>query len=149
MPRKKGRLTKDQLAEAPEMYLRDNARGMLEKWHSGIQNRLDAGDMRAYELVARLFQMDKGPGGVTIFNQHLTLNAAAGGGEPAAARVRSFDQIVLKLEEQENVARQNRLLSAPLENADDDEDDEENDGDEVAEAEIEEIPELTPEPVEA
>src|SRR5476651_2270887 len=122
MPRKPGRMTKQQLAVEADAQLRDNAKTTLQKFWNAVNNGLDKGDKHAIELVARAFQYDKGPGGVTIFNQHMQVNATAT--TEATTRVRSFDQIIGKLEEQENAARQNRLLNAPVENSEPDEDDE-------------------------
>lgn len=144
MPRKKGRLSQEQLTNEVNAQLRDNSKEVLQKFWTSIKNRLDAQDNRTIEMVGRMFQYDKGPGGVTIFNQHLQVNGAAQ--EAASSRVRSFDQIIGKLEEQENLARQNRLLNAPVENSDED-------AEEIEEAEIEDLipesEEVTPEPVEA
>lgn len=135
MPRKKGRLTKEQLGSEADTQLRENAREVLQKFWSSVKNGLDSGDKKTMEMVGRMFQYDKGPGGVTIFNQHMQVNAAVA--SEATTRVRSFDQIIGKLEEQENAARQNRLLNAPVENSEPDEDDDEDDesGEEILEAE--------------
>ncbi len=144
MPRKKGRLSREQWAVEVDSQLRDNAKDTLNKYWESVKRSLDKDERWAVELVARSFQYDKGPGGITIFNQHNILNQAGGG--PAAARVKSFDQIIGKLEEQENLARQKRLLNAPIENSDED-------AEEIEEAEIEDLipesEELTPESVEA
>lgn len=123
MPRKLGRITKQQLAVEADAQLRDNARETLSNFWIAVNAGLKKGEKHAIELVARAFQYDKGPGGVTIFNQHMQVNASAA--TEATTRVRSFDQIIGKLEEQENQSRQHRLLNAPLENSepDDDEDD--------------------------
>ena len=138
MPRKKGRIAKDALAAEAENQLRDNIKETLEKFWLSTKKKLDAGDPKAMEMVARMVQYDKGPGGVTIFNQHLQVTGAAAANTEATARVRSFDQIIGKLEEQDNVARANRLLNAPVENSEDDDLDE----DDIAEAEFEEASEL-------
>lgn len=119
MPRKKGRLSKEQLASEVQNQLADNSKEVLSKFWTRVKLNLDAGDAKTMEMVSRMFQYDKGPGGVTIFNQHLQLNGAAT--TEQATRVRSFDQIIGKLEEQENISRQNRLIAAPVENSDDDE----------------------------
>jgi hypothetical protein len=136
MPRKPGRLTKQQLAVEADVQLRDNAKNTLQKFWTAVNNGLDKGDKHAIELVARAFQYDKGPGGVTIFNQHNQITATQN--IEATTRVRSFDQIIGKLEEQENAARQNRLLNAPIENSEPDEDD--DDDDEILDAEEEAVP---------
>lgn len=133
MPRKPGRLTKQQLAVEADVQLRDNAKETLANFWIAINDGLKRGDKHCVELVARAFQYDKGPGGVTIFNQHNQINATQN--IEATTRVRSFDQIIGKLEEQENAARQNRLLNAPVENSEDEDDDE--DGDEDADGEDE------------
>ena len=132
MPRKKGRLTKAQLAGEPDAQLRDNAKEVLEKFWSRVKTKLDAGDGKTMEMVSRMFQYDKGPGGVTIFNQH-NQQINNGALPEQVSRVRSFDQIIGKLEEQENLARQNRLIAAPVENSDADEDDYAEDTDEETE----------------
>lgn len=119
-------MTKQQLAAEADVQLRDNAKNTLQKFWDAVNKGLDRGDKHAIELVARAFQYDKGPGGVTIFNQHMQVNATQN--VEATTRVRSFDQIIGKLEEQENLSRQNRLLAAPVENSEPDED-EESDGD--------------------
>lgn len=139
MPRKKGRLSREQLASEADIQLRDNTKEVLEKFWSRVKTKLDAGDSKTMEMVSRMFQYDKGPGGVTIFNQHLQVNAAAS--QEQVARVRSFDQIIGKLEDQEAMTRQDRMLAAPqVENSDDDDDEEDlEDADEITEAETEEL----------
>lgn len=137
MPRPRGQLTKDQLAKEADIQLRNNARVMLQKWFVSVNKKIDQGDGRTMEMVGRMFQFDKGPGGVTIFNQHLQLNQNSGNGDSAGAtRLRNFDQIVGRLEDQEAHA----LLNAPTENAES-----------ILEAEeiLEDISEPTPEPAEA
>lgn len=137
------RLTKEQLALEPEKQLKENTRESLKKFWTGLQSAMDRGDRWAFELVSRTYAYDKGPGGVTIYNQHLSLNQSAATDSPA--RVKSFDQIIAKLEERDAVQRQ---LAAPLENSDpDNDDDEEDDGDgngdsndNIPEAEFEDVP---------
>lgn len=128
-------LTKAQLAKEADKQLRENARGLLKKWFTAVEGQIDKGDNRTIEMVGRMFQFDKGPGGVTIFNQHLQVNQAGGGDAPA--RVRSFDQIIGKLEDRDNVARQSRLLAAPVENSDEDED--YDDDEKIEDAETEDL----------
>lgn len=138
MPRK-FRLTKEQLAKEADTQLRENARALLTSWFKSTIKNVENGDNRTIEMVGRMFQFDKGPGGITIFNQHMNLNAANSGEAPA--RVRSFDQIVAKLEDRDNVARQ---IAAPLENSEeDDEFENDEDAEDIVEAEVEELPELT------
>lgn len=127
MPRK-ARLTKEQLAKEADLQLRENARNLLTKWFVSVEKQIDRGDNRTIEMVGRMFQFDKGPGGITIFNQHMQVNAAAA---DAPARVRSFDQIIAKLEDRDNVQRQ---LAAPLENSE--EDDLDEDDAEILDAEL-------------
>ncbi len=107
-----------------EDLMREHSREVLTDWWSIIKHKLRLGDAKTMEMVGRMYQYDKGPGGVTIFNQHLQVNNTQG---ESAPRVRSFDQIIGKLEEAENIARQNRLLNAPvspdLENSDEDAED--------------------------
>lgn len=120
-------MTKQQLASEADVQLRDNAKETLANFWIAVNAGLKRGDKHCVELVARAFQYDKGPGGVTIFNQHMQVNATQN--VEATTRVRSFDQIIGKLEEQENLSRQNRLLAAPVENSEPDDQDEESDGD--------------------
>lgn len=131
MPRAK-RLTKEQLSQEADLQLRGNAREMLKKWFVAVNGQIEKGDNRTIEMVGRMFQFDKGPGGITIFNQHLQVNQAHA---DAGSRVKSFDQIIAKLEERDAIQRQ---LAAPLENSEDDDDDE--DGDEIPDAEVEDVP---------
>jgi hypothetical protein len=134
MPRSK-RLTKEQLSKEADIQLRDNARGMLSKWFVAVNSQIEKGDNRTIEMVGRMFQFDKGPGGITIFNQHLQVNQA---NSDAPSRVKSFDQIIAKLEERDAVQRQ---LAAPLENSEEEDDDEDSgDADDIPDAEIEELP---------
>ena len=137
MPRK-FRLTKEQLAKEPEVQLRENSRDVLKKFWSGLGRALDKEERWAYELVSRTYSYDKGPGGVTIYNQHLQVN---GGAAPAQnERVRSFDQIISKLEDRDKLAPEMRLLGAApgtLENSEPDEEDEDDEeADDVLDAEL-------------
>ncbi len=132
-------LTKEQLAKEPEKQLKENTRESLKKFWTGLQAAMDRGDRWAFELVSRTYAYDKGPGGVTIYNQHLQVNNSAN--IEAPSRARSFDQIIAKLEERDAVQRQ---LAAPLENSDPDVDDELGEDEEIIDAEVEDI---TPEPV--
>ena len=75
MPRAK-RLTKEQLSQEADLQLRGNAREMLKKWFVAVNGQIEKGDNRTIEMVGRMFQFDKGPGGITIFNQHLQVNQA-------------------------------------------------------------------------
>lgn len=136
MPRKRGRLTKEQLGNEADTQLRENAKEVLGKFWTTVKNKLDSGDSKTIEMVGRMFQYDKGPGGVTIFNQHMQVNATAAAEQ--GARVRSFDQIIGKLSEQSDRERESRLLAAPLENSEDDEED--SDDDEIPDAEVEDVP---------
>lgn len=134
MPRNPNRLTKEQLAKEPEKQLKENTRESLKKFWSGLQLAMDRGDRWAFELVSRTYAYDKGPGGVTIYNQHLQVNQSTVA--DAGSRVRSFDQIIAKLEDRDNIQRQ---LNVPLDNSepdDDDESDEEGDPD-IQDAETE------------
>ena len=136
MPRrnKDGKLSRKQLATEAENQLRENTRDVLTAFWAQVKRKLDTGDNKTMEMVGRMFQYDKGPGGVTIFNQHLQLNNNVS--TEQIARVRSFDQIIGKLEEQENLARQNRLIAAPIENSEPDEDDDDED---IVDAETEDV----------
>jgi len=137
MPRSK-RLTKEQLAQEPEKQLKENTRESLKKFWQGLQAAMDRGERWAFELVSRTYAYDKGPGGVTIYNQHLQVNHSTSA--DTTSRVKSFDQIIAKLEERDAVQRQ---LAAPLENSEDEDDeDDAGDGDEenVFEAELEDAP---------
>lgn len=130
MPRKPNRLTKAQLSSEADIQLRDNARVMLQKWFVAVNRNIEAGDNKTIEMVGRMFQYDKGPGGITIFNQHMQVNAAANADAPA--RVRSFDQIIAKLEETDNMARANRgLLLESAENSEEDDDIEDGETEDV------------------
>jgi|ERR1700722_15614641 len=134
MPRK-FRLTKEQLAKEPEMQLRENSRDVLKKFWVGVGKALENQERWAFELVSRTYSYDKGPGGVTIYNQHLQVG---GGAAPAQTeRVRSFDQIIAKLEDRDKLGAQ-RLLEAPIENSEPDEEDDEDseDDDEIQDAEV-------------
>lgn len=135
MPRK-ARLTKEQLAKEADLQLRENARNLLKNWFKAVDQKIAVGDNRTIEMVGRMFAFDKGPGGVTIFNQHLQVNGVS---QESGARVRSFDQIIAKLEEKDNVSRQQRMLEAPVENSEEEDDDEEGDED-IQDAEIEDVP---------
>ncbi len=126
------RLSKAQLAREADKQLRENARIMLKKWFVSVNAKIDDGDGRTIEMVGRMFQFDKGPGGVTIFNQHLQLNGAT---SDQSARVRSFDQIIGKLEDTDSVSR-TRLLSEAMENSEPDDDDDDEDAD-IEDADIE------------
>ncbi len=128
------RLTKEQLSKEADVQLRDNARGMLQKWFVAVNSQIEKGDNRTIEMVGRMFQFDKGPGGITIFNQHLQVNQP---NSDAPARVRSFDQIIAKLEERDAVQRQ---LAAPLENSDPYADEDLDGGEDIPDAEVEDIP---------
>lgn len=112
------------MANEADKQLRANTREVLESFWKSVKVKLDAGDAKTMELVGRMFQYDKGPGGVTIFNQHLQLNGNSGQSGEQTARVRSFDQIIGKLEEQDE---QRLLLAQPEE--------------EIEDAETEDIPE--------
>lgn len=134
MPRS-NRLTKEQLSKEPENQLRENTRESLRKFWLGLQAAMDRGERWAFELVSRTYAYDKGPGGVTIYNQHLQVNNQANSDAPS--RVKSFDQIIAKLEERDAVQRQ---LAAPLENSEEDDDEDSEDADYIPDAEIEELP---------
>lgn len=150
MPRKKNRLTKQQLSNEVEGQLRDHSKEVLEKYWAAVKRKLDDGDNRTLELVGRMFQYDKGPGGVTIFNQHLQVNGGATH-NAVENRLRSFDQIIGKLDEESRIARENRLLAPPppVENSDPDNDEYDDDPEDddapgepesIADAETEDLP---------
>ena len=143
MPRKSDRLSRKQLASEAENQLRDNAKKTLMNFWNQVNKKLDSGDTKTMEMVGRMFQYDKGPGGVTIFNQHLQVNGAQT--VEQTARVRSFDQIIGKLEDQYNLARSNRMLAAPVANSEEDNEDEDTEDEEITDAETEEIGELVAE----
>lgn len=104
-------LNKKQLAVEPDLQLRKNVRPLLEKFFASMARKVDEGDPKALELFARMVQYDKGPGGVTIFNQN---NTQVNGVSPEQTnRVRSFDQIIGKLEDQ--ASTQQALLAQPEE----------------------------------
>jgi len=127
------RVSKERLGQEAESQLRSNIKPTLEKFWSTVKTKLDAGDARTMEMIARMVQYDRGPGGVTIFNQNLQMNSSLQ--VDATARVRSFDQIIGKLEEQEKFALQNRMMTAAaLENSEPDEDDDEDDDEEQEDA---------------
>ncbi len=125
------KLSSKQMASLADVQLRKNSQEVLESFWETVKAKLRRGDSKTMEMVSRMYQYDRGPGGVTIFNQHLQVN---GGGGDVTARVRSFDQIVGKLEEQQNLARQARLAGVPgvIENA---ESDEETDDESIIDAE--------------
>ena len=136
MARKPRGLTKEQLAQEADSQLRGNAKETLDNFWVAVNAGLKRGDKHCIELVARAFQYDKGPGGVTIFNQHLQVNGAAAGGD-AVQRVRSFDQIIGKLEDQDALRRNRLLEAAPLENSEPNPID-----DNILDADTEDIPEF-------
>lgn len=133
MPRVK-RLTSDQLGKEADLQLRKNARGMLSKWFLAVDKKIEQGDNRTLEMVGRMFQFDKGPGGVTIFNQHMQVNATP---SEAPTRARSFDQIIAKLEDRDNQNRAVAQIEAGDANSDDD--DEGEDDDDIVDADIEDL----------
>lgn len=113
MPKTGGTLTKAQLGREADKQLRENARELLKKYFVAVDKKLQQGDNRTIEMVSRMFQFDKGPGGVTIFNQHLQVTAQQP--QEQTARVRSFDQIIGKLEDTDKVRA---LLAQPEEESD-------------------------------
>jgi hypothetical protein len=125
IPKEPAMLTREELADEPGIQLRKHSREVLEKYWASVKSKLDGGDMRALEMVARTYQYDRGPGGITIFSQSVSLN----NGFDKPDRIRSFDQIVAKLEERD---AERVLIAQPDEIEDGDESD-------VFDAEVEDV----------
>ncbi len=90
---KKRRIKAEGLAKEVERQMLENASEVLSKKWEAVKLALDNRERWACELVARQFEGDKGPGGVSIMSQ--TLNVSASSQDP---NVRGLESIVRKLE---------------------------------------------------
>lgn len=103
-PKRRRRITsKAALLKEAEKQFMDASPETLQEYHRGIGLALKRGDKWAFELVARLYYNDKGPGGVSITQQTLNVSAAA---EKDAGPKGGYDSIIRMLEVRDTAVKQ-------------------------------------------
>lgn len=100
------KVTKRQLPSFTEAMLLIHTPELQRLYFASLLKSLTKGDRHAQRLVAEMFELVKGGGGITLVNAMLQQNVAAG----EAAPVKGFDAFVRQLKE----SREGRsLMPAP------------------------------------